>query len=697
MKEVFNINFHNHEYEHCHEDECGCHEHHHEHKSHGGCSCGHCHHEHEENHKVLFWRLGISSVLLVFLVLLTGHIKVPFSVEMPFFIELACFLVPFFIAGYDILWGAIKNILHGELLDEEFLMAIATIGALAIGEYPEATFVMIFYQIGEFFSDYASEKTRDSVTKLMDISPEFATIKENGEFKQVRPESVKIGTLIYVKPGERIPLDGVIVEGNSALDTSALTGESLPQEVCVQSEVYSGSINLNSLICIRTSKEYKDSAVSKILELVEQSESKKSRSENFITKFARVYTPCVVGFALALAIIPSLVQMFTGLALNDDQIGTLLIWKNWIHRALIFLVVSCPCALVISVPLSFFVGIGESAKRGILVKGSNYLESLSKAKICVFDKTGTLTKGSFIVDKILKVGTENSELEILEIAAACESASTHPISISIVDEFKKRVGNSSSVLKNISDVKERAGFGVCATVEGKKVACGNKKLMDEEHVEISDFNLTDKNSGTIVYISVDGKLLGAIIVKDQVKAETKKALLDLKNSGISKNVMLTGDKEEIALEVSKDLALDQIFAELLPQNKVEAVEKLLSELGTSKNRGKLVFCGDGINDAPVLTRADIGVAMGSLGSDAAIEASDIVIMDDNIAKIPLAIKIAKSTNKIAKENIGISLGVKIAVLVLGALGIANMWLAIFADVGVCVLATLNAIRAGKVK
>ena len=697
MKEVFNINFHNHEYEHCHEDECGCHEHHHERKSHGGCSCGHCHHEHEENHKVLFWRLGISSVLLVFLVLLTGHIKVPFSVEMPFFIELACFLVPFFIAGYDILWGAIKNILHGELLDEEFLMAIATIGALAIGEYPEATFVMIFYQIGEFFSDYASEKTRDSVTKLMDISPEFATIKENGEFKQVRPESVKIGTLIYVKPGERIPLDGVIVEGNSALDTSALTGESLPQEVCVQSEVYSGSINLNSLICIRTSKEYKDSAVSKILELVEQSESKKSRSENFITKFARVYTPCVVGFALALAIIPSLVQMFTGLALNDDQIGTLLIWKNWIHRALIFLVVSCPCALVISVPLSFFVGIGESAKRGILVKGSNYLESLSKAKICVFDKTGTLTKGSFIVDKILKVGTENSELEILEIAAACESASTHPISISIVDEFKKRVGNSSSVLKNISDVKERAGFGVCATVEGKKVACGNKKLMDEEHVEISDFNLTDKNSGTIVYISVDGKLLGAIIVKDQVKAETKKALLDLKNSGISKNVMLTGDKEEIALEVSKDLALDQIFAELLPQNKVEAVEKLLSELGTSKNRGKLVFCGDGINDAPVLTRADIGVAMGSLGSDAAIEASDIVIMDDNIAKIPLAIKIAKSTNKIAKENIGISLGVKIAVLVLGALGIANMWLAIFADVGVCVLATLNAIRAGKVK
>ncbi|MDD7416327.1 MAG: heavy metal translocating P-type ATPase [Treponemataceae bacterium] len=697
MKEVFNINFHNHEYEHCHEDECGCHEHHHEHKSHGGCSCGHCHHEHEENHKVLFWRLGISSVLLVFLVLLTGHIKVPFSVEMPFFIELACFLVPFFIAGYDILCGAIKNILHGELLDEEFLMAIATIGALAIGEYPEATFVMIFYQIGEFFSDYASEKTRDSVTKLMDISPEFATIKENGEFKQVRPESVKIGTLIYVKPGERIPLDGVIVEGNSALDTSALTGESLPQEVCVQSEVYSGSINLNSLICIRTSKEYKDSAVSKILELVEQSESKKSRSENFITKFARVYTPCVVGFALALAIIPSLVQMFTGLALNDDQIGTLLIWKNWIHRALIFLVVSCPCALVISVPLSFFVGIGESAKRGILVKGSNYLESLSKAKICVFDKTGTLTKGSFIVDKILKVGTENSELEILEIAAACESASTHPISISIVDEFKKRVGNSSSVLKNISDVKERAGFGVCATVEGKKVACGNKKLMDEENVEISDFNLTDKNSGTIVYISVDGKLLGAIIVKDQVKAETKKALLDLKNSGISKNVMLTGDKEEIALEVSKDLVLDQIFAELLPQNKVEAVEKLLSELGTSKNRGKLVFCGDGINDAPVLTRADIGVAMGSLGSDAAIEASDIVIMDDNIAKIPLAIKIAKSTNKIAKENIGISLGVKIAVLVLGALGIANMWLAIFADVGVCVLATLNAIRAGKVK
>ena len=697
MKEVFNINFHNHEYEHCHEDECGCHEHHHEHKSHGGCSCGHCHHEHEENHKVLFWRLGISSVLLVFLVLLTGHIKVPFSVEMPFFIELACFLVPFFIAGYDILWGAIKNILHGELLDEEFLMAIATIGALAIGEYPEATFVMIFYQIGEFFSDYASEKTRDSVTKLMDISPEFATIKENGEFKQVRPESVKIGTLIYVKPGERIPLDGVIVEGNSALDTSALTGESLPQEVCVQSEVYSGSINLNSLICIRTSKEYKDSAVSKILELVEQSESKKSRSENFITKFARVYTPCVVGFALALAIIPSLVQMFTGLALNDDQIGTLLIWKNWIHRALIFLVVSCPCALVISVPLSFFVGIGESAKRGILVKGSNYLESLSKAKICVFDKTGTLTKGSFIVDKILKVGTETSELEILEIAAACESASTHPISISIVDEFKKRVGNSSSVLKNISDVKERAGFGVCATVEGKKVACGNKKLMDEENVEISDFNLTDKNSGTIVYISVDGKLLGAIIVKDQVKAETKKALLDLKNSGISKNVMLTGDKAEIALEVSKDLALDQIFAELLPQNKVEAVEKLLSELGTSKNRGKLVFCGDGINDAPVLTRADIGVAMGSLGSDAAIEASDIVIMDDNIAKIPLAIKIAKSTNKIAKENIGISLGIKIAVLVLGALGIANMWLAIFADVGVCVLATLNAIRAGKVK
>ena len=697
MKEVFNINFHNHEYEHCHEDECGCHEHHHEHKSHGGCSCGHCHHEHEENHKVLFWRLGISSVLLVFLVLLTGHIKVPFSVEMPFFIELACFLVPFFIAGYDILWGAIKNILHGELLDEEFLMAIATIGALAIGEYPEATFVMIFYQIGEFFSDYASEKTRDSVTKLMDISPEFATIKENGEFKQVRPESVKIGTLIYVKPGERIPLDGVIVEGNSALDTSALTGESLPQEVCVQSEVYSGSINLNSLICIRTSKEYKDSAVSKILELVEQSESKKSRSENFITKFARVYTPCVVGFALALAIIPSLVQMFTGLALNDDQIGTLLIWKNWIHRALIFLVVSCPCALVISVPLSFFVGIGESAKRGILVKGSNYLESLSKAKICVFDKTGTLTKGSFIVDKILKVGTENSELEILEIAAACESASTHPISISIVDEFKKRVGNSSSVLKNISDVKERAGFGVCATVEGKKVACGNKKLMDEENVEISDFNLTDKNSGTIVYISVDGKLLGAIIVKDQVKAETKKALLDLKNSGISKNVMLTGDKEEIALEVSKDLALDQIFAELLPQNKVEAVEKLLSELGTSKNRGKLVFCGDGINDAPVLTRADIGVAMGSLGSDAAIEASDIVIMDDNIAKIPIAIKIAKSTNKIAKENIGISLGIKIVVLVLGALGIANMWLAIFADVGVCVLATLNAIRAGKVK
>ena len=617
------------------------------------------------------------------------------------------YLVPYLVAGYDILWGAVKNIAHGELLDEEFLMAVATVGALAIGEFPEAVFVMIFYQIGEFFSDYASDKTRDSVSKLMDIAPEYATIKENGDFVRVAPESIEIGTLIYVKPGERIPVDGVVVEGSSALDTAALTGESVPQEISTGSEVFSGAINLSSLLTIKTTKEYKDSTVSKILELVEHAESKKSKAENFITKFARVYTPCVVASALILAVLPPLLIVFAGLNFaGSASMTTAQVWSAWIHRALIFLVVSCPCALVISVPLAFFVGIGQSAKKGVLVKGGNYLEALANVKTCVFDKTGTLTKGFFSVSKII-ASNGKTEDEVLSLAARVENASNHPISLSVVQEWSKR--NPSEKVKSVNDVAEIAGHGLSGMIDGKKVLCGNEKLMKAEGIQISSEVLSSELDGTVVHVAFGGEYAGCIVVSDEVKPLAKETLSELKKLGVSKTVMLTGDKKDVAEKVASAIGVDEVFSELLPQNKVETVEKLLGELGASsisesettnkkeKSRGTLAFCGDGINDAPVLGRADIGIAMGSLGSDAAIEASDVVIMDDDISKIPVAVKIAKSTRKIAQENIWVSLAVKAAVLVLGALGIANMWVAIFADVGVLLLATLNSIRAGRIR
>ena len=609
--------------------------------------------------KKMLARIIISAVLLLAAVL------VPYEGTWRF----ALFLPAYFVIGWDVLWKAIRNIAAGQVFDESFLMAVATLGAFATGffgegEYPEAVFVMLFYQVGELFQGYAVGKSRKSIAQLMDIRPDYANIMVEGELTQVDPEEVAVGDAIVVKPGEKIPLDGVVLEGSSTLDTSALTGESMPRTVGVGESVTSGCLNLSGLLTVQVEKAFEESTVSKILELVENSSSKKARVENFITRFARIYTPAVVLCAVVLAILPPLV--FHGQ------------WADWVHRALMFLVVSCPCALVVSVPLSFFGGIGGASRAGILVKGGSYLELLSKAETVVFDKTGTLTRGAFSVAHTEPRGC--TEQELLELTALAESYSDHPISKSIRDAAGK-VDTAK-----VSGVKELSGRGVQAVVDGKTVSAGNDKLM----AEIGVIPETVNAPGTVVHVAADGRYLGYILVADQLKPDAKEALAALKSHGVRKTVMLTGDNEETAGAVAGELGLDAFYAKLLPADKVERVETLLNETGGT---GKLIFVGDGINDAPVLSRADVGIAMGALGSDAAIEAADVVLMDDKPSKIAQAMEISRRTLRIVRQNIWLALGIKALVLILSVLNISQMWQAVFADVGVLILAVLNASRA----
>ncbi len=583
--------------------------------------------------------------------------------------ELGVYLVCYAVIGWDIVWKAITNILHGQVFDENFLMTIATIGALILGEHSEGVAVMLFYQVGEWFQSYAVSKSRRSITSLMDIRPDYANIEQGGKLVQVDPEDVKIGDTIIVKPGERVPLDGKIIKGSSTLDTSALTGESMPREVEAGMEVISGCINQTGILTIQTTKEFGESTVAKILDLVENASDKKGKMENFITRFARYYTPVVVFAALALAILPPLV---TGQA-----------FSIWIYRALTFLVISCPCALVISIPLSFFGGIGGASKIGVLVKGSNYLEALAYTETVVFDKTGTLTKGSFAVTEIHANGMEDEEL--LELAAYAEDYSNHPISLSIQKAYGKKIDNN-----RITDVQEIAGHGVQAVIDGMTVLAGNAKLMEREHIPYTASNAI----GTVVYVAFDGRYAGCIVIADEIKADAPAAIKTLKAAGIRQTVMLTGDADAVGQDVARRLGLDRAYTELLPADKVDRVEELLKQ---KSERGMLAFVGDGINDAPVLARADVGIAMGALGSDAAIEAADVVLMTDEPSKIAAVMQIARKTIRISNENIVFALGVKFLVLILGALGRANMWAAVFADVGVSVIAILNAIRAMRVK
>lgn len=584
-------------------------------------------------------------------------------------VEMGIFLVCYAVIGWDIVWKALTNILHGQVFDENFLMTIATIGALILGEHSEGVAVMLFYQVGEWFQSYAVSKSRKSIASLMDIRPDYANVERNGKLEQVDPEEVNIGDTIVVKPGERVPLDGKIIKGTSALDTSALTGESMPRDVEPGMEVISGCINQTGILTIQTTKKYGESTVAKILDLVENASDKKGKTENFISRFARYYTPIVVFAAIALAVLPPLVtgQPFT----------------VWIYRALTFLVISCPCALVISIPLSFFGGIGGASKIGVLVKGSNYLESLAHTEVVVFDKTGTLTKGSFAVSQIHAVSMK--EAQLLELAAYAEDYSNHPISLSIKKAYGKKIDHS-----RISDVQEIAGHGVRAVIDGKTILAGNAKLMDREGIAYIPSNAI----GTVIYLACNGKYAGYIVIEDEIKADAPSAIKALKEVGVRKTVMLTGDVDAVGKKVAQKLGLDQAYTELLPADKVDRVEMMLRQ---TTEKGKLVFVGDGINDAPVLARADVGIAMGGLGSDAAIEAADVVLMTDEPSKISAVVQIARKTIRIANENIVFALGVKILVLILGATGYANMWAAVFADVGVSVIAILNAIRAMRVK
>lgn len=585
------------------------------------------------------------------------------------------YMIPYLVVGYDILRKAFKGILNKQVFDENFLMAVATIGAITLGNYTEGVAVMLFYQIGELFQSYAVGKSRRNISELMDIRPDYANIEKDGELEQVDPDEVEVGTVIVVQPGEKVPIDGVIEEGSSTLNTSALTGESVPREAAAGEEVISGCINLTGLLKIRTTKEFGESTVSKILDLVENSSSKKSRSENFISKFARYYTPAVCYSALALAILPPLVRMLAmGLAPE---------WGDWVYRALTFLVISCPCALVISIPLSFFAGIGGASHEGVLVKGSNYLETMARTKYVVFDKTGTMTQGVFEVSGVHH--NTMPEEQLLEYAALAECSSSHPISKSLQKAYGKQIHRD-----RVTEIEELSGKGVTAKVDGIPVAAGNAKLMEYLNVEYSECEET----GTIVHVAVDGKYAGHILISDKLKPHAKEAVRDLKKTGITKTVMLTGDMKRVADKVAEELGIDEVYSELLPADKVAKVEELLEQ---KSEKEKLAFVGDGINDAPVLSRADIGIAMGALGSDAAIEAADVVLMDDDPKKIAKAIRISRKCMRIVYENIYFALGIKAVCLILGALGIANMWMAIFADVGVMVIAVLNAIRALFVK
>lgn len=591
------------------------------------------------------------------------------------YLRMALFLIPYLVIGYDILKKALKGIKNRQVFDENFLMAVATIGAIVLGEYVEGAAVMLFYQIGELFQSYAVGKSRRNISELMDIRPDYANVERDGALEKVDPDEVAIGDVIVVQPGEKVPIDGVILEGSTTLNTSALTGESLPREAAAGDEIISGCINMSGLIKVRTTKEFGESTVSKILDLVENSSSKKSRSENFITKFARYYTPAVCYSAVALAVLPPLVRMFF-LGLSPQ-------WEEWVMRALTFLVISCPCALVISIPLSFFAGIGGASNAGVLVKGSNYLEMLSKTDCVVFDKTGTMTQGVFEVAGVHHNTME--ETKLLEYAALAECHSTHPISKSLQKAYGKHIDQS-----RVSDVQEIGGNGVIAKVDGRTVAAGNSKLMKRIGVSYHDCH----SVGTIVHLAIDGEYAGHIVISDILKPHAKEAIQALKKMGVSKTVMLTGDAKKVADQVAEELGITEVYSELLPGDKVSIVEKLLKE---KKPKSALAFVGDGINDAPVLSRADIGIAMGALGSDAAIEAADIVLMDDDPLKIAKAIRISRKCMRIVYENIYFAIGIKLICLMLGALGIANMWIAIFSDVGVMVIAVLNAIRTLYVK
>ena len=619
--------------------------------------------------KKMLIRIIIASVMVILLNLipLTGIVR------------LTLYLAAYLVIGYDILKKAGKGILNRRMFDENFLMAIATVGAFALaiysrsGDYNEAIAVMLFYQIGELFQSYAVGKSRKNISALMDIRPDYANIEQNGQLEKVDPDEVEIGSIIVVQPGEKVPIDGIVIEGNSSLNTSALTGESLPRDVKQGDEIISGCINMSGLLKVRTTKEFGESTVSKILELVENSSSRKSKSENFISKFAKIYTPAVCYGALALAVLPPLFQMLMG------QSGQ---WSVWVYRALTFLVISCPCALVISIPLSFFAGIGGASKEGILIKGSNYMETLSKTKYVVFDKTGTLTHGVFEVSGIHHNKMEDEKL--LEYAALAECASSHPISKSLQRAYKKEIDRN-----RVTDIEEIGGHGVVAKVDGKIVAAGNDKLMKQLGIAYQDCH----SVGTIIHMAIDGEYAGHIVISDIIKPHSKEAMEKLKKAGVEKTVMLTGDSKKVADQVAKELGIDVVYSELLPADKVAKVEKLIEK---KNDKEKLLFVGDGINDAPVLTRADIGIAMGAMGSDAAIEAADVVLMDDDPLKISKAIRISRKCLGIVYQNIVFALVIKFACLALGAIGIANMWFAIFADVGVMIIAVLNAIRTLKV-
>ena len=621
--------------------------------------------------KIMLYRIIAAAVIYVPLFVLEHMGKLEFQSEIP--VQFLLFMIPYLIVGWDIIYRAVRNISHGQVFDENFLMCIATFGALGVKEYSEAVAVMLFYQIGELFQSYAVNRSRQSISAMMDICPEYANIEEDGKLKQVDPDDVEIGTEIVIKAGERVPLDGVVVSGTSFVDTSALTGESVPREVTEGSEIISGCVNGSGLLKVRTTKEFDDSTVAKILELVENASSKKAHVENFITKFAKYYTPIVVCAAVVLAFLPPII-LGGGFA-------------EWIQRACIFLVISCPCALVISVPLGFFGGIGAASKQGVLVKGSNYLEALSEMKTIVFDKTGTLTKGEFVVSEVIPNGWEKEGL--LEVAALAEGYSDHPISAALKKAYEEaELGELS--MDRVEQAEEIAGHGIKAKIDGRVVYAGNAKLMEEKGVEYEPCTVP----GTVVYLAAEKEFLGTIVISDTVKPEAKRAIAQLKQSGVKKTVMLTGDRKDVGEAVAESLGIDEVYTDLLPGDKVDKVEALLGELGEKE---KLGFVGDGINDTPVLSRADIGIAMGSMGSDAAIEAADVVLMDDNILKISSIMRIAGKTLQIVHQNIVFALGVKVLVLILGALGMANMWEAVFADVGVSVIAILNSMRTLKVK
>ncbi len=641
-------------HEHKHQHECECHGHEHEHEHHH-------HHEEEEEGKGRLFKIVAAAVLLVVAVMVekkTGWTTWQY---------LLLFLVPYLMVGWDTLKEAAEGLFHGEALSEDFLMSIATLGALGIGfmpgaetQFPEAVFVMLFFQVGELFEEMAEGRSRRSISHLMDIRPDSARVERGGRWETVKPEEVAVGETILIQPGEKVPMDGVVLEGHSSLDTMALTGESVPRSICEGDEILSGCVNLSGVLRVRTTKAFGESTAAKILDLVENAASAKSRSESFITQFARVYTPIVVVLAVLVAVIPGLV---TGE------------WTTWIYRGLMFLVVSCPCALVISVPLTFFGGLGGASRKGILIKGSNLVDTLSQVKTVVFDKTGTLTEGVFEVTAVHPEVLDQKEL--LHLAAHVERHSTHPIAMALRNAYPEEQDSCA-----VEGIKETAGHGVVAQVNGKRVAVGNSKLMEAEGAAWHPC----EQEGTIIHVAMDGEYLGHIVISDRIKADSAKGIRALKAAGIGRTVMLTGDQEAVAASVARTLGVDEYHAQLLPADKVTQVERLLEE-------GKLAFVGDGINDAPVLTRADVGIAMGALGSDAAIEAADVVLMDDKPSKIATAIRIARRTLRIAKENIGFAIGVKILVLVLAALGVATMWMAVFADVGVTVLAVLNAMRA----